>query len=177
METKLTDIDKLTLTYFTNNSQYQSCSDEVVMKQKKEEKLQLKEDKKFYRKRIIQLTKDLFIKKSSSTDMQKNFDQYIKSCIEYLKTLDKHDILQEEYSEMDISNNLIKKEIEPIDEDYNSYIYKKQDKVIKMDDFVIVKKKPVEKQDNPKKKDINLKDPKLKTKGIKKKNKTKEEKE
>lgn len=183
MNSKLTDIDKLTLTYFTNNTQYQACTDEVNIKQRKEELIQLKEDKKFYKKRIIQLTKDLFIKKSSTKEMQKVFEQYIKGCIEHLKTLDKHDILQEEYKNMDLSHNLINNSIDNNqEEDYNAYIYKTDEKIIKMDDFVIIKKKPVEKKNNPKQKDINLKDPSLKLKGVKikekkEKNKNKEEKE
>ena len=59
-------------------------------------------DLKFYKKRIIQLTKDMLKGESVSNPLDKAFKDYTRSCIAYLKSLDRKDILQEDYKELEL---------------------------------------------------------------------------
>ena len=128
-----------------------------------------KKDKKFYKKRIIKTTKDLF---SDDTifppSLKSAFDEYLKIMITYLKIEDKKDFMQEEY------NDLVKKQVRfnlenPMQNqvDMNRAILNFPEKTIR--DFAIIKKVEPEIV-TPIKKNFEAKDPKLKYKGIKKKN-------
>lgn len=178
----LSDIDKLTLSYFTNVNQFNKYNELYENANKKSDIDKIKQDKKFYRKRIIQITKDLFVKKSPSIDLKKCFDNYVMSCIEHFKMLDKHDIIQQEYQniELDCCNNVINLDLSfnnlDISNNFNSLMFNSKEKTITMKDYVITKKTiNQEKNENPKKKTINLKDPKLKMKGVKNKKKLEKE--
>merc|ERR1711907_606537 len=64
-------------------------------------------NKKFYKKRVIQLTKDLYNNELDNyqvplVELKKNFNKYIKECIDILRILDKNDILQDEYKNLRI---------------------------------------------------------------------------
>ena len=77
-------------------------------------------NKKFYKKRVIQLTKDLYNNELDNyqvplVELKKNFNKYIKECIDILRILDKNDILQDEYKNLRIE----KKEKLDIDSSYN----------------------------------------------------------
>ena len=60
-----------------------------------------KADLKFYKKRILQLTRDMCKGQNSfgelAPSLDKCFGDYARCCIAYLKCLDRKDILQEEY--------------------------------------------------------------------------------
>ena len=91
-------VNQITLDCLLNKTQYEKYVATQVSKSIHEE------EKKFYRKRIYCLTKELLLAKEEPTyllpDVKYAFDQYIKSCIHYFKVLDSHDILQQEYKEM-----------------------------------------------------------------------------
>jgi len=167
-------ISNLTLEYLMNKEQYAKYLDQKNPMIKKSNK----KDKKFYRRRIFELTKQLLnneIPENLMNDVKIAFDNYVKSSINFFKVLDKADIIQEDYTdlEIDIKNDI---NIDNIDntEEANQLMMRS----IKMphtptllDNFIIVKNANNYKNEPiiPKQKDINLKDPNLKNKGIRKK--------
>ena len=173
----MNDIDTTTLYYFTNKSQY----DNIIEKQSNINKNTHLTDKKFYKKRIINITKELFKNNIVDKHLQNNFDNYVKSCINYIKFIDKKDIIQEKYNDMsnddltidDISKNKLTLEqlninnnrISEINEDYISS--NTTTKHINLDNFVITKQGKPNIKILPQKEIINLKTKELKTKGLK----------
>jgi len=149
-----------------------------------------KKDQKFYRRRILSLTKELLYPEEAAEKPTKTptttptttstndpnivglFQIYSKACIEYFKTLDKNDIIQEDYSTLtsetaEMSPEDIKTQAE-IDQLFMRSIHVKEpttlDKFVKRSTTA-----PKEAPILPKQKDINLRDPALKNKGIRKK--------
>jgi hypothetical protein len=55
-----------------------------------------RKERKYYKKRILALTKDLFNKKCEDKDILDPFNEYLKCCIKYLKFKDISDIIQKE---------------------------------------------------------------------------------
>jgi hypothetical protein len=180
-------VNKVTLEYFINSRTKATFQ---------KEKIPNKKDVKFYRKRILGMTKNLLEPSSlpekpstdtnfvqPSSDVIYAFNLYSKTCIEYFKTLDITDIIQDSYLEM----------LDPKkDSDQFSDILENQDEANKymmrsikmeaqptMDKFVkrIPTKPSKPPPPLPKQKNINLKDPILKTKGLSKTQKPLEEKE
>jgi hypothetical protein len=88
---------------------------------------QYNEDLKFYRKRIFALTKDYLKGKKREGDLDKIFQKYATACIEYFKFIDKSEIIQASYKDM----NQKKK---------TTIINK--DAVIKSNEIMMNKKKP-----------------------------------
>ena len=60
----------------------------------------LDEDIAFYRKRILNTTKDLLRKNSINSTVDSSFIEYCSELIKYFKFIDKKDILQEEYKDL-----------------------------------------------------------------------------
>jgi hypothetical protein len=161
------------LEYLSNPSLYKK----YVTQQNIQNDDDLINDKKFYRKRVIQLTKDLYTNDIDKynvplIDVKRLFNKYIKECIDVLKLIDTNDQHQDEYIDLssnkinitdDISFNLI---------DNDSMLFNKPITTNKIEDCIplIKKSNKIEKDMKiPVKKNLNLKDPKLKTKGVKKK--------
>ena len=156
------------LEYLMNPGMYEKW---MKKNEKKIKVSDLKSDVKFYKKRIIQLTKDMMKGQHITNSVNKAYNEYMKSCVAYLRFLDTKDILQEEYKgipeQLDLSDD-------DVDGDPNnnlinpSYLHKQN----KIEDYIDVKKiSNVPKNDTylPEKKDLKLKDPELKKKGVKKK--------
>jgi len=139
-----------------------------------------KKDQKFYRRRILSLTKELLypeesVDKSSASQhpsIVSLFQIYSKACIDHFKTLDKNDIIQEDYATLltetaEMSADDIKTQSE-IDQQFMRSIQVREpntlDKFVKRSTTA-----PKEEPILPKQKDINLRDPALKNKGIRKK--------
>ena len=55
-----------------------------------------RKERKYYKKRILALTKDLYNKKCEDKDIVDPFNEYLKCCIKYLKFKDISDIIQKE---------------------------------------------------------------------------------
>ena len=137
-----------------------------------------KKDKKFYRRRILNLTKELLSKDESeivvSPDIKYAFDNLVKTCVHYFKILDRNDIIQKDYNEMD---DEIKEEKEISESE--QFLKEENEKLLmrsvkmsnhSLDNFIKIKMtKKVEELIIPQQKEINLKDPILKIKGITKK--------
>jgi hypothetical protein len=139
-----------------------------------------KKDQKFYRRRILSLTKELLypeesVDKSSASQhpsIVSLFQMYSKASIDHFKTLDKNDIIQEDYATLltetaEMSADDIKTQSE-IDQQFMRSIQVREpntlDKFVKRSTTA-----PKEEPILPKQKDINLRDPALKNKGIRKK--------
>ena len=171
-------INQITLDCLLNKEQLNKNTDYKISK------LISKKDKKFYRKRIFDLTRSLLLNKDKpkelSPDIKYAFDNYVKSCVSYFKTIDNNDIIQDEYKDLEdldeIMNNQLENEIDLHDININSK--EEADKLMlrsinlkpTLDSFIHKVKIKSEEIILPKQKEINLNDPNLKTKGIKKKN-------
>lgn len=170
-------VNQITLDCLMNKEQYNkylanNCSKKINRK-----------DKRFYRKRIYYLTKELLLGTEEPVnlfpDVKYAFDNYVKSCIQYFKTIDSSDIIQMDYQNIEDSYNIGNSIPELNVEDMKSK--EEADKLLmrsiyiapsNLDNFVTRKlTKTPEEMIMPKQKNIDLKDPILKNKGIcKKKN-------
>jgi hypothetical protein len=138
-----------------------------------------KKDKRFYRRRILNLTKEMLLNNESDDllwDVKEAFNNYVKTCIGYFKIKDETDIIQEDYREDLLLDEITVKQLNESDDIVSP---EEADKLmmrsiklnkLPLDDFVtVVRTKPIKEIILPKQKDINLKDEKLKQKGILKK--------
>ena len=178
----MSEIDNITLNYFANKSQYVNVLKKTEISRDKK----FKTNKKFYKKRILDLTKRLFRDDEEETvdiHVNNSFNTYIKTCITYFMFLDKNDIIQEKYA-VDGTNETLLHDIDNIHETFdtnetenkveyknNDYLFSKPGEVKKvtLDTFVIKtgeKSKPII---LPKREITNIKTKEHKTKGIKKK--------
>ena len=170
-------ISKLTLECLMNDKQYSKyISRNNIASQK---------DKKFYKKRIYDLTKKILHNEEiqiQNPDVIHTFEIFAKTCIEYFKVLDKTDILQEEYSELSLPtletilpNVGVETEIELMTTESQEKIDTLMMRTIKIIEQPtqierLVKRTALKKDKPPipppKKKEIDLKNPALKNKGI-----------
>lgn len=96
----LTTVDDVTLAFMVNTAQYEK----YLKKNNLAYDSGFKKDIRFYRKRIISLTKDLF-KDQVENDKNQNidatmmgaFNMYMRACISYLKFSDQSDTIQKCY--------------------------------------------------------------------------------
>jgi hypothetical protein len=144
----------------------------------------LKKDKKFYKKRIFNLVKEMLITKEEPSDLcpdvKYTFDNFVESAIHYFKSKDNNDLIQSEYNNIEetpvINSDLLELNIDsPLTEKDANELLMRSFKITKpsLDNFVTIKyTKPLHDIILPKQKDINLTDPVLRNKGIirKKKN-------
>ena len=137
-----------------------------------------RKDKKFYRRRILNLTKELLSKEESeiviSPYIKYAFDNLVKTCVHYFKILDRNDIIQEDYNEFDdeIKEDKEISETEQFLKEENEKLLMRSVKMSNnsLDNFIKIKMtKQPEELIIPQQKEINLKDPTLKIKGITKK--------
>jgi hypothetical protein len=173
MSTTQDFVSEVTLECLLNKEQY----GKYLVQKNPKTKLNNKKDKKFYRRRIFDLTKQLLSNEKPETltpDIKHSFENYVNLCIEYFKALDTTDIIQGDYSNLNLdSKNEINIENIGSTEEANQLMMRS----VKMshppsllDNFVKVKNvKPQVQPIIPIQKDINLKDPVLKNKGIRKK--------
>ena len=181
----MSDIDNITLNYFSNKSQFNSILKKTELMNDKK----FITDKKFYKKRVLDLTKRLFRDEEVNGLLFNSFNVYINNCIKYLKFEDKRDIIQDKYASMDeatilanLNNETNITNITNLPGDNNELVeacnYKKCDhlfskpedvKQINLDTFVIRKTVRKNQQVLPKKEHINIKTKEHKTKGIVKK--------
>jgi len=150
----------------------------------------LKRDKKFYKKRIIAMIKDILnnnVNNNSDSPIDdiviNAFNGFARLCISHFKFKDTMDNIQGDYKGMDFKSNLndgidsnivdgINNEefkTDTINEANKLFMKQVDKKIITMDNFVIKTSPPPEDEIIiPKTKDFNLKDPKYKKKDIKK---------
>ena len=127
-----------------------------------------KDDLKFYRKRILQQTKNYLREGRLENSIDRAFDNYADKLIEYYKFIDKKEIIQKEYENMEEN---LSKEIKDIDllEENKKMMKEVEPPVKTIKDFVnVVAEKPRKKRVIPKVKQYNLKKDELRIKGLKK---------
>ena len=142
-------------------------------------KMYSKKDKKFYKKRIYDLTKSLLNNELPPVifpEVLCAFDNYVKTCIKYFKVLDTTDIIQEDYIGMDEEHELDDDEneiIENVQDNSHDKLMMRSIKITEPNALEKLVKRTITKKEVepiiPQQKDINLKDPILKNKGIRKK--------
>lgn len=138
------------------------------------------EERKFYRKRIYNLFKDMISENSPDNlllDVKYAYENYINATINYFKIIDSNDIIQGEHDsetneyletnghfEKDISNNsveaadaILMRSVKMDPPTLDKYIKRSKTKPLNEQPKLII----------PKQKEINLNDPQLKNKGIK----------
>jgi hypothetical protein len=174
-------LNQVSLDYLINKKQYKNQF--TSFSENSMNKKTIRKDKKFYRRRIVSLTKDLLYKEESeiivSPDIKYAFDNFIKTCINYFKLLDTNDIIQKDYNEFDSDTEITDNKTD--ESEFSQKIKEENEKLLmrsvkisnhSLDNFIKIKmtKKP-EDLIIPQQKEIDLKDPILKNKGvIKKKN-------
>ena len=164
-------VDQVTLDCLLNKSLFNT-----QVKNRKAQSVN-KEDKKFYKKRIYNLFKEILINKAEPEnlfpDVKYAYDNFINSSINYFKTIDSNDLLQEEYKTLD---ETALENINAIPELGDDVGVEDADKLMMrsikittqtLDKYVKRKStKPEEKLILPKQKEVNLMDPELKVKGL-----------
>ena len=158
-------ITQITLDCLLNREQYSKFLSSTLCKTRESSK----RDRKFYKRRILQLTKDMLLSDEIDvrTDMINAFDHYARTCISYFKMIDKTDILQTDYPP---ATESVIKVVAPFEDSCMSLMRSVKINPITMDNFVkrtsTVKEKP---DIVPMLRDVNLKSPELRNKGIRKK--------
>jgi len=158
-------------------------------------------DKKFYKKRILDLTKKMLKDDIKNEEIQlvNSFNNYIKSCINNFKFIDKTDIIQEKYQDLEDSNldnsnldnsnldnsnldnsnldnsnldnsNLDNSNLDNSNLDNSNLLLIKQNNVKQINlDSFVLKKNKKKLKIIPQKENINIKTKEYKIKGLKKK--------
>jgi hypothetical protein len=144
-----------------------------------------KQERKFYKKRIFSLFKDILLGNEPTEllpDVKYAYENFSNACIHYFKAIDNNDLIQAEYDKIEENNGKNSETQEMIINNYENKFSQntEADKIlmrsIKMDIPTLdkyVKKTSSKKKEIfilPKQKTINLQDPELKNKGLKKKN-------
>jgi len=180
-------VNQVTLDCLLNKQQYENYV------KKKTSKGIDKKEKNFYKKRILNLTKEFLSTEKNENmlpEVKYAFDNYVKACIHSFKILDNNDIIQSEYHEINKIESLNEekkkekeKEMEEnetvIDEEESKKIQEETDSIFarstvkiinpSLDNFIIKSSQIKEEIILPKQKEINLNEESLKNKGIGKK--------
>ena len=170
-------VHQITLDCLLNKEQYAKYLNSSVTKTMESNK----RDRKFYKKRIIQLTKDMLasddIEVPITSDILFAFDNFTRTCISYFKMMDKTDILQTDYPPSTTTTLLEEDNTFPdnahlLEESNKSIMKSVKLSPITMDKFVKrISTAPSSANPPfiPLKREVNLKDPELRNKGIRKK--------
>jgi hypothetical protein len=145
----------------------------------------LKKEKRFYRKRITAMTKDILNNNINNNvdspidDIIINaFNTFARLCVSHFKFKDTMDTIQGDYKDMVsgtiINDTILFNDLDIMEDNKNTLneankLFMKQvdKKIVTMDNFVIKTSPPQDEMMLPKTKDFNLKDPKYKKKDIK----------
>ncbi len=167
-------VDQITLDCLLNKSMFNTH-----VKNKKAQSIN-KEERKFYKKRIYNLFKEMLMNKSEPDnllpDVKYAYNNFLNASINYFKTIDSNDLLQEEYKTLDEEESININAIPELGDDKLIITAEEADKLLMrsikittppLDKFVKRKTtKPTEQLILPKQKEVNLMDPELKDKGI-----------
>ena len=125
------------------------------------------EELKFYRKRILMLTKDYLRNKQENTTLDDVFNSYAYSLINFFKFIDKKEIIQQEYKNVKEKKGKLDKSFKlSVENKKMMKQSKEQSKTIK-DYIPIVKKhRPKSKIIIPKKQKFDIKNERFRTKGL-----------
>ena len=177
----INDINYLTLEIMANYETY----NKYLKKNNLDHDTVLKKEKRFYRKRITAMAKDILnnnvnnnVDSPIDNIITNAFNTFARLCVSHFKFKDTMDTIQGDYKDM-VTRTVINDTILCSDLDFMEYnkntideankLFMKQvdKKVVTMDNFVIKTSPPQDEMVLPKTKDFNLKDPKYKKKDIK----------
>ena len=172
---KIDNINYITLEIMANSDTY----NKYLKKNNLEHDTVLKSEKRFYRKRIIAMVKDILTNNINNNNdapindiIINSFNAFSRLCISHFKFKDTMDNIQGDYKDMVLVETTTTGESGVDDwsiDDANKLFMKQVDKkVITMDNFVTKTSPPQDEMLLPKTKEFNLKDPKYKKKDIKK---------
>ena len=169
------DLKSASLTYLTNPVYQQ-----IIKQQKELKSTSNKSDIKFYRKRITALTKDMLKGEiPENTYIKTIYENYVNALIKYFKMLDTSDIIQQQHNNVEQSAEIHVDNHDTLDAIKEVTIDKMDDLLMRkisgpttLDNYVIKTQHATEDtRIIPVMLDINLKEPGLKTKGVKEKTK------
>ena len=124
-------------------------------------------DLDFYKKRIFQLTKDMLRGEKINTKVTKAFVNYAQICIDHFKFTDKMELIQNDYEHIKPSVN--KKKTFNMKNSNNVMLRKKKPHRPRITDNIKIKSTKITKPPiMPQKRNFNLKDPRFREKGLKK---------
>ena len=160
------DVNQITLLYMSSyggqSSKEEDASKTIMFSN---------EDRRFYKKRILEVVKDILRGGKVPEAMKDSCDHFMASTVRYLKEVDRRDILQAAYRDItDLPPILEDDEETRSVEEANELIMHKArtDPKSTLDDFV--ERKGGRQNDPsvppPQKKIVNLSDPQLRTKGV-----------
>ena len=161
LSNNISSLEHKTLEYLMNPNQY-----DKLMKKHIENTTIDDKDLEFYKERILQVTEDMMCGNTYDNTIHSHFLNYVQNLIVYFNFQDKYDLIQEEYKDIISDKNTILE----IDDDIDKMMYENK-KSITLDKFVKKIKKKKKPHNYPQQKKYNLKDPKLKVKGVKNNNK------
>lgn len=165
-------INKITLQYLLNPN---------IVVNKTNDNSNLEKEIKFYRKRIYQITKDMSKGNYLNDNLKNTFENYISEIIYFLKQQDLEDIYQKEYIDIIdtidnsnsyfVSNDVSLNRYNDLSHNIDKLLtISTKDNKSNLDNFIKKINITTEVPSNliPKKKLVNIKDPSLRTKGLKK---------
>ena len=179
--TERNSTNKFTLEYLTNPL-YKK--DDLKKNTKTNDFVLNKEQCSFYRKRIISITKDMLKGEYPSQLLEKIHKEYIQSLINHFKRVDEIEIIQKEYSDLNLKDvsesgavayafeavdkSIIDKSIIDLSNiQLNNEIMMKRNKPVSIDNFITKKVIKIKKDiPIPQKKILNVNTPAHKIKGI-----------
>lgn len=162
------NVDKISLEYLINPDILDKHT-KRSLKQGKKIKEEFENDTIFYRKRVIGIIKEMIKGNYKNEYLKENFENYLRTLIVYFKETDSKDLLQEYYLDFSFNLSNINEKLDTIkeNEEVDEYLYNKDKlEVPTINKFVKIKKKSKDEYHFPEKRDINLKDPKLRKKGL-----------
>jgi hypothetical protein len=166
-------INQITLECLINKSQYEKYLTNNIQ----QIKISTKKDKKFYRKRILQMGRDILLNTPPLTitnDVLFAFENFAKTCIQNFKIVDKMDIIQSEHIaavqnlDVDLIDSSLNEIIDCGTTELADQAMLRQIKPpqITLDKFVKVTMTKQDARIIPLQKEINLKEPSLRIKGV-----------
>lgn len=174
--TERNSTNKFTLEYLTNPL-YKK--DDLKKNTKTNDFVLNKDQCSFYRKRIISITKDMLKGEYPSQLLEKIHKEYIQSLINHFKRVDEIEIIQKEYSDLNLkdvsasgavasaSAAIDKSIIDLSNIQLNNEIMMKRNKPVSIDNFITKKVIKIKKDiPIPQKKILNVNTPAHKIKGI-----------
>jgi hypothetical protein len=179
--TERNSTNKFTLEYLTNPL-YKK--DDLKKNTKTNDFVLNKEQCSFYRKRIISITKDMLKGEYPSQLLEKIHKEYIQSLINHFKRVDEIEIIQKEYSDLNLkdvsASGAVAYAFEAVDKSIidksiidlsniqlNNEIMMKRNKPVSIDNFITKKVIKIKKDiPIPQKKILNVNTPAHKIKGI-----------
>ena len=150
--------------------QYLTNPDKLTKLMQKKDLQQIpRNDLDFYKKRIFQLTKDMLRGEKINTKVNKAFVNHAQICIDHFKFMDKMELIQNDYK--DIKSPVNKKNTFNMKNSNSMMLRKKKPYQPRITDNIKIKSTRINTPPViPKTRNFNLKDPRFREKGLKKKN-------